>query len=139
VLEAGRERSSDAGSANGYVLLYDGECEICRRSVAWLEGRDRKGVIRTIPYQDPSVGARFPEIPRGQLENAMHLISSDGSRWAGARAAEEIFRLLPGLWWTRWAFRAPGVRSVAAMSYRWFARNRRRFGCGAHCGIPRST
>jgi predicted DCC family thiol-disulfide oxidoreductase YuxK len=118
-----------------YVLIWDGECGVCRRSVAWLEGADRDGRIETVPYQDPSVPDRFPGIPEDRYQKAMQLVGPRGEWWEGARAAEEMLRLLPG--WRRlsFLFRIPGVRRVAAIVYRQVARNRRRFGCGDHCGV----
>lgn len=100
-----------------------------------MEGADREDRIETIPFQDPSVPERFPEIPGTRLEEAMQLVGPEGRRWEGARAAEEALRLLP-----RWRvlgplFRIPGVRRVAHVIYGQVARNRRRFGCGDHCGV----
>lgn len=119
-----------------YVLIYDGECGICRRSVDWVTSTDRVGRIEVLPYHDPEVARRFPGIPPEDMERAMQLLAPGGERWQGARAAEETLSLLP-----RWRllapfFRIPGVRAVAARVYTWVAGNRRRLGCGSHCGLP---
>ncbi|MSR22708.1 MAG: DUF393 domain-containing protein [Gemmatimonadetes bacterium] len=126
-------------AASGYVLVYDGECGFCRRSVEWVRERDSERAIETVPYEDPSVRERFPELPQERLEEAMHLLAADGSRWEGARAVEELLRVLPGVGWMGWAFRTPGARWVAARAYRWVSRNRYRFGCGTHCGSGTET
>lgn len=118
-----------------YVLVWDGECGICRRSVEWLDRADRDDRIETVPYQDASVPERFPGIPEDRFREAVQLIDPRGRRWEGARAAEEILRVLPG--WRRLAFlfRIPGVRRLAGVVYRQVARHRGRFGCADHCGL----
>ncbi len=118
-----------------YTLIYDGECGICRRSVRWVQERDREERIELVPYQDPTVPERFPEIPRDDMERAMQLVARDGARWEGARALEEILAILPGWRVAAPLFRIPGVRRVAGWIYRWVATNRRHLGCGEHCPL----
>ncbi len=118
-----------------YTLIFDGECGICSRSVAWLNERDRDHRFEFIPFQEPAVPARFPQISREEFESAMQLVSPDGARWQGALAVEEILKLLP-----RWRilgpfFRVPGIRRLADFIYRAVARNRSRLGCGDHCAV----
>lgn len=38
----------------GPVLLFDGDCGLCRRVVRWLLRLDRRGVLRFAPLQGPS-------------------------------------------------------------------------------------
>ncbi len=64
-------------------------------------------------------------IPLPALAAAMHLIRPDGRVFAGADAAPELLRLLPGKRWLAWAFRIPGVLPVARRVYAWVARQRR--------------
>jgi predicted DCC family thiol-disulfide oxidoreductase YuxK len=127
---------SSGDATPGHTLIYDGDCGICRRSVDWVRKADRDGRIELLPYQAPSVEDRFSGIPLEDMESAMQLVAPDGRRWQGARAAEEVLRILPG--WKLLApfFRVPGVRWVAGLVYRTVARNRRRLGCGEHCGLP---
>lgn len=127
---------SAGDETSGYTLIFDGDCGICRRSVDWVRKVDRDGRIEPVPYQASSVEERFPGIPRSDMESAMQLVASDGRRWQGARAAEELLRLVPG--WSLLApfFRVPGVRWVAGHVYRAVARNRRHLGCGEHCALP---
>lgn len=123
-------------SPDRWTLIFDGDCGICQRSVEWIRRRDPEGRVETIPFQDPQVPRRFPEIPPERFSQAMQLVSPQGKRWEGARAAEELLRLLP-----RWRglaslFRIPLVRPVADRIYRWVARNRGSLGCGDHCALP---
>ncbi len=133
---------SRAGASGGpepagasHVLLYDGACEICRRSVEWFERSSPRVSVEALPYQDSEVPHRFPDIPDERMREAIQLVRSDGQRWEGARAAEELLKMVPR--WRRLApaFRVPGVRRIARGAYRLVARNRGRFGCGDHCGV----
>ena len=118
------------------VLIFDGDCEMCRGSIEWIRRRDSKGLIETLPYQDPSVPERFPEISRQAFEHEIQLVLGAGGRLGGAHAIEKVLRLLPGTRPMASVFRIPGVRWMAQRVYRIVARNRRRFGCGEHCGLP---
>ncbi len=126
----------DEGQTRRYVLVFDGHCRICRRSIRWIRARDREDLIELLPYQDPSVAERFPHVPAAAFEEAIQLIGPGGERLEGARAVEEILRLIPGARIVAPAFRIPGVRPLAEWVYGLVARNRRHFGCAAHCSAP---
>lgn len=118
-----------------HVLIYDGDCRICRRSVEWVRSADRGDSLEILPYQAPVIAERFPRVPRGDMEAAMQLVSPAGERWQGARAVERILQLLPRWRVLAFFFRIPGVRVVARYVYGLVARNRRRLGCGNHCAV----
>jgi len=84
---------------------------------------DRGQRISVIPFQDEARVAAFG-IPLPALAAAMHLVLPDGRVLAGADAAPEILRLLPGKRWLAAGFRIPGVRPVARRWYAWIARRR---------------
>jgi len=71
-------------------MIYDGDCGFCAR---WIcRARRMTGDLADdLPYQDPRVAARYPEIPRTQFESSVHWIGPDG---AVCRGAEAVFRLL---------------------------------------------
>ena len=106
------------------TLIYDGECGFCRAWVDRVRRWDREQRISVIPFQDEARVAAFG-IPLPALAAAMHLVLPDGRVFAGADAAPEILRLLPGKRWLAGGFRLPGVRSVARRLYAWIARRRR--------------
>jgi predicted DCC family thiol-disulfide oxidoreductase YuxK len=120
------------------VLIYDGDCAFCGRCVALLRRWDRAGRLRMVPFQDPAALAGLPAIPRSALEQAMHLVRTDGAVLAGAQALPPILGLLPFGAPFAWIFAFPGVPRIAAMVYRRIARNRHRFGCGSRsCTLGR--
>jgi len=81
----------------------------------------------------PGVQARFPWIPPAAYRDSLQVVEEGGRTWQGAAAIERILDLLPRGRWITWVFSMPFARPLAERSYRWFARNRYRLGCGAHC------
>ena len=106
------------------TVIYDGECGLCSDAVALLRRWDREHVLQFIPFQDGAAVARFG-IALPALAAAMHLVLADGRIFAGADAAPELLRLLPGKRWLAPWFRVPGVLPVARRVYAWIAARRR--------------
>ena len=110
--------------ARSPTLIYDGECGLCSEAVALLQRWDREHVLRFVPFQDGAAVARFG-IALPALAAAMHLVLPDGRVFAGADAAPELLRLLPGKRWLAPLFRVPGVLPLARRVYAWIAARRR--------------
>jgi len=108
----------------GPTVIYDGECGMCSDAVALLRRWDREHVLRFVPFQDGAAVARFG-IALPALAAAMHLVFPDGRVYAGADAAPELLRLLPGKRWLAWWFRVPGVLPLARRVYARIAARRR--------------
>ena len=69
-------------------MIFDGDCHFCRR---WIE-RWRQQTGNAVEYEpSQKVASQFPEIPTGDFENAVILITTDGKIY---RAAEAVFRSL---------------------------------------------
>jgi lipase maturation factor 1 len=98
------------------LLVFDGDCGFCRR---WIERwRVRTGDrIEYRPFQEVH---DFPEIPRGDFAEAVHLIERDGAVYRGAEA---VFRSLGRQRW----YSVPGVAPVSEWAYRLVARHRQVF------------
>jgi predicted DCC family thiol-disulfide oxidoreductase YuxK len=112
------------GVESGPTVIYDGGCGICRQSVDLLKRWDREHVLRYVPFQDEATVTRF-RIALPALAAAMHLVFPDGRVFAGADAAPELLRLLPGKRWLAVWFRIPGVLPLARRLYAWIAARRR--------------
>ncbi|MGA2174553.1 MAG: lipase maturation factor family protein [Verrucomicrobiota bacterium] len=83
------------------LLVFDGDCQFCRRWVArWKSATGE--AVDYLPFQDAAVPARFPEIPPADFEEAIHLILPDGSV---SRGAEAVFRSLAEGGRHRWLWR----------------------------------
>lgn len=67
------------------LLLWDGECGFCRRSVEWAERRDRGHTFRAIPYQQAPVPPITPELQAASAR-AVHVLTPEGRVLRAGRA-----------------------------------------------------
>ncbi len=127
------------------MLLYDGECGLCNRTVRLLLRLDRRGALRFAPLQGPAAQTylRAHALPTDDFETLVfipdwkqrerpeHLLRTDGVvgalRACGSPAAD-------GLAWLRVVPR--GLRDAG---YRLVARTRQRFfgKWDSTCPLPR--
>lgn len=102
-------------------MLYDQDCGFCRRWIArWQDVTGDR--VDYEPYQ--SAAERFPEIPRGDFADAVHLIEPFG---AHTRGAEAVFRALAhgGRRWPLALYHhLPGFKSISEALYGTVARHR---------------
>ena len=130
---AGENDRASAGLGRAYTVVYDGDCRVCTRLAGVLETWDASHHLEVVSSQHHGVMARFPWIPAHAYSEALHLIARDGTTWQGSAAIEQLLGVLPRGRWISWVFLIPFARPLADRFYRWFARNRYRLGCGAHC------
>lgn len=131
----GGQGATTAGTGRPYTVVYDGTCRVCTRLATLLDRWDREKQLEVIPFQNTSVLDRFPWIPAEAYAEAMQLIGPGGRTWQGADAIEQLLKLLRYGGALGWAFRIPYFGALFSRFYRWFARNRYRFGCGEHCQL----
>jgi predicted DCC family thiol-disulfide oxidoreductase YuxK len=131
----GGQTAAAAGSGRPWTVVYDGQCRVCGRLVRVLKKWDRHGEIEMMPFQDTRVLERFPWIPAAAYAEAMQLIGPGGQTWQGGYAIEKLLEILPLGGLLGWAFHLPYFGELFNRFYRWFARNRYRFGCGEHCAL----
>ncbi len=113
------------------VILYDGRCPLCRRSVARLARWDRRGELAFLAIDDPSRAARFPHMAEDDLYEQMHLVDRAGRVHRGAAALRVIARRVPRLWPLVPLLHVPGSLPLWQWLYRAVARRR--------YGSPRTT
>jgi predicted DCC family thiol-disulfide oxidoreductase YuxK len=110
------------------LIVYDGVCVLCSRSIRFVAERDRAKLFRFVPLQSPYGGllaAKFG-IAADNPDTVVAII--DGAASYRSDAALGILSRLPGLAWTRWLRIVPGrLRDgiydlVARNRYRWFGR-----------------
>jgi predicted DCC family thiol-disulfide oxidoreductase YuxK len=118
------------------IVLYDGACGLCHRSVQWIVRHERDHDLRFAPLQGATAAelrARFPQIP-DTLESVV--LVHDGRTYLRSKAFLYLARHLRAPW--RWAY---GVRWLPAfvldLGYRVIARIRHRvWGYADACEIP---
>lgn len=106
------------------VLIYDGECPVCRGAVEWIRERSSPGAFEFLSLHSGELERRFPLLDREACREAAHLVLPDGRVLAGEEAASEVFARLPGSAWLARALRFPLARIFSRAFYRWFARRR---------------
>ena len=124
------------------VLLYDGVCGLCQRTVRWLLRHDPEGRLLFAPQQWPlaaEVLARHALDP-GQANSAVLVANFGGPGESLALRSDAILGSLTVLG-GRWAVLARVARliprSLRDRAYRWLARNRiRLFGAADLCALP---
>lgn len=127
-----RDRSTDlpgdALELPPALVLYDGQCGLCNRSVRWLIDHD-DGQLRYAPLQGPTAAAaraRHANIPE-TLESVV--LVEGGRAHLRSKAFLHVSRHLGWPWRAGYAFRwlpafvlDPLYRVVAHYRYRWFGR-----------------
>jgi predicted DCC family thiol-disulfide oxidoreductase YuxK len=112
------------------VLIYDGECAMCRASALWLMRRAlSREQLEILPCRSGPRRERYPGITDAACMTAMQVVLPDGRVLSGADAVPELLRRVRGWGWVATVFALPGVRPIARRVYAWVARNRMRISC----------
>jgi len=104
------------------VLIYDGDCGICREWVGyWLSLTGHRVIYRS--YQ--SAAADYPHISIDAFRHSIQLIEPDGRVYSGAAATFRLLSHVPGhgLGWCLYRF-LPGFAPLSEFAYRLSARHR---------------
>jgi len=67
------------------LLLWDGDCGFCRRSVQWAERRDTGHSFQAVPYQQAPSPPMTPEL-RAACSRAVHVVTAEGTVLRAGRA-----------------------------------------------------
>jgi predicted DCC family thiol-disulfide oxidoreductase YuxK len=125
------------GAEGRPLLLYDGECGLCDRSVQFILRRDRAGRFRFAPLQAPASRALLGEL--GYDPDALDsvvLVDEDGRPWRESDAAVRTLARLGYPWRAGAALRIV-PRALRDAAYRFVARRRMRwFGGADACRLP---
>lgn len=114
------------------VVLYDGQCNFCRRQIAHLRRFDGKDRLRFISLHDPSVAIDYPDLSYEMLMEQMWVVSRDGKRYGGADALRYLSRRLPLLWPIAPVLHIPFTMPIWRWLYRQVAKQRYRI-AGKNC------
>lgn len=109
------------------TVLYDGNCALCRASVARVRRMDLGGRIELLDLHDPDAAARFPQVDREEALRWMQAVDRAGRVYSGADAWARIGLALPGWKLLAWVLLVPGIHFIAWQIYAWIARNRYRW------------
>jgi predicted DCC family thiol-disulfide oxidoreductase YuxK len=119
---------SSRGERPKAQVLYDGQCPLCLKSVAWLKRLDWRKRLAYVNVREPGrVPPRDPPLDPKRLLEEMHLITPDGRHvYHGFGAFRWLAWRLPPLWPLAPLLYLPGVPALGQRLYLWVARNRYR-------------
>ncbi|MEM1022540.1 MAG: DUF393 domain-containing protein [Myxococcota bacterium] len=111
--------------AEKHLVLWDGECGFCRRSVDWLLALDHESRLEALPYQQAPSPPMTPALASA-CERAVHVVAVDGRVFRAGRA---VLFALDVVGWRTLAFvgRIPPFIWAIELGYWVVARNRRWF------------
>lgn len=104
------------------LVLWDGDCGFCARSVEWARRRDAEKSLTFVPYQEAPSPPMTPELERACRE-AVHVITPDGRILRAGRASLYV---LERMGWRRCAklLRLPPLLWLVELGYRLVAAHR---------------
>ena len=115
------------------TLLYDPECDLCRRFQETVARWDTDGAIECVPLDDPSLQRRLADEELIAAQAELTVLDTDGTAHRGEAALRRLTEVLPGVRRLSWAHRLPGVTAAVGALYRGVQRRRARKPC-LHCG-----
>lgn len=120
------------------LILFDGHCGLCARSVRFVMARDRRAIFRFAPLQGPTAARECARlgvaVPEGDPDT---LILIDGDRVLMRSDAALTIASRLTLPWRMLAAARIVPRPVRDAAYRWVAHNRYRwFGRSQQCMVP---
>ena len=105
-----------------HLILWDGECEFCRRTVAWIQSKDHRGLFAASPYQEVASPPMTPEL-HAACEYAVHLITTEGKT---LRAGRAVLYIVERIGWGGFArlLTLPPMIWLVEIVYKIVAKNR---------------
>jgi len=103
-----------------YVLLWDGQCDFCRRSVKWLHKKAPDKFV-PLPYQEQK--SWLPPEIYADCKRQLYLRTPGGKYLGGGDA---VIKLLEVMGWKSlsWILELLVLRQLTGLAYRLVARNR---------------
>jgi len=111
------------------VLFFDGVCNLCNQSVAFVIRHDKKQQFLFAPLQGVAGAAALQEIGNDQQKISSVILQYRGKYYTRSGAALKVLQLLGGVWYPFAALLAipPFLRDgvydiIAAHRYKWFGK-----------------
>jgi predicted DCC family thiol-disulfide oxidoreductase YuxK len=111
------------------VVLFDGGCPICRRTVRTLQRLDWLEQLQFADATDEEMRRRLaPALTLDEAMRQMNVVDGAGRLSGGFDAQLQIARRVPALWLFGALGALPGVRQIGSAVYRYIAAHRTRQG-----------
>ncbi len=118
------------------VILFDGVCNFCNKTINFIIGQDKNKVFRFAPLQS-EVAQRLLEkydLPKANLDS--FILIDNGKAYKSSTAGLKLYKKLPWYWkWTQIFWIVP--RFLRDAVYNFIAKNRYKwFGKKEKCMVP---
>ena len=107
-----------------YTVLYDGQCEICQASVAWLHTLDKRGLVECRPIVPEELPQLASSLRIDDCLRQLHVVAPDGKILVGWDAVSALARLFRPTWVIGALGQVPPFRWLGRMAYGFVAANR---------------
>jgi len=116
-------------SRQALIVLFDGGCPICRRTVRTLQRLDWLEQLQFADATDDEIRRRVaPTLTLDEAMRQMNVVDGSGRLSGGFDAQLRIARRVPALWLLGVLGALPGVRQIGSAVYRYIAAHRKRQG-----------
>jgi len=116
----GQPNQIPAEIRNRYLLLWDGQCDFCKRSVEWLHKKASDKFV-PLPYQEQKTW--LPSEIYSDSKNQFYLRSPQGEYLGGGDAVIKLFEVMGWKIISR-LLGLPGLRQLTKIIYQVVAKNR---------------
>jgi predicted DCC family thiol-disulfide oxidoreductase YuxK len=118
-----------AASRGTLIVLFDGGCPVCRRTVRTLQRLDWLKRLQFADATNDDVRRQVaPSLTLDDAMRQMNVVDARGRLSGGYAAQLQIGRRVPVLWLPSLLGALPGIRQIGSAVYRHIAANRRRQG-----------
>lgn len=118
------------------VVFFDGECNLCNRSIQFILKRDRKDRFRFASLQGSTAKSLLADFVQDIELNKSIILLENGRFYLRSDAALRIAKHLDGFWPLLYGFMIIPT-FIRNTLYNYIARNRYKwFGKADHCLIP---
>ena len=121
------------------IVVYDGECGFCTRSIRILKSLDWLDRLDWCSRTEPGLLERFPVLSTQDTRSRMVSLTPEGKAYGGFFAVRDIWIHLPLTFLPALLFYIPGASLLGVPAYGWISKNRYRFGGRVSCDISRKT
>ena len=108
----------------GYLVLYDGQCEICQACVSWLKALDTKSKTIALPISAEAIAALDSRLNLDDCLRQLHVVTPDRRILVGWDAVACLARLFPPTWIVGALGRLIPFRTIGRAVYSFVATNR---------------
>ena len=130
LMSALRRRMPPTRSREAWLVIYDGRCSLCIRSMTVLDYLDSGDRTEPVNFEREwdRVRTRAPSLTPEHARHAMQLLTPDGRRLEGFHAFRELTRIIPLLWPLAPVTHFPGANTIGPRVYEAVATRRSRVG-----------